>query len=197
MPACSPFRIPPPAAAVPSRARARKHAHPVSAPSCSSGGIRSLLPVAVAVMMMMASAAFGVARAQGTWSTAQLSVARGSLAAASVGNVVLFAGGNTASTLLFRVWGGDVYGCACVERLRVLQYYGYVSPATACSLIRATADGSSNVVDVYNSATGAWSTAQLSVARGFLAAASVGNVALFAGGNLVIAASALLFREGS
>ena len=40
----------------------------------------------------------------------------------------------------------------------------------------------SNVVDVYNGATGAWSTAQLSVVRYWLAAASVGNVALFAGG---------------
>jgi hypothetical protein len=64
----------------------------------------------------------------------------------------------------------------------VLPYYGYVSPATACSLTRATADLPSKVVDVYNSATGAWSTAQLSVARYGLAAASVGNVALFAGG---------------
>jgi hypothetical protein len=59
--------------------------------------------------------------------------------------------------------------------------------------MRATAgDGVSNVVDVYNGTTGAWSTAQLSVARLDLAAASVGNVALFAGG---AAASALLFRE--
>ena len=49
--------------------------------------------------------------------------------------------------------------------------------------MRATAgDGVSNVVDVYNGATGAWSTAQLSVARYGIAAASVGNVALFAGG---------------
>ena len=40
----------------------------------------------------------------------------------------------------------------------------------------------SGAVDVYNSATGAWSTAQLSVARVSLAAASVGNVAMFAGG---------------
>ncbi len=39
-----------------------------------------------------------------------------------------------------------------------------------------------NAVDVYNGATGAWSTAQLSVSRGNVAAASVGNVALFAGG---------------
>ena len=59
--------------------------------------------------------------------------------------------------------------------------------------MRATADGPSNVVDVYNGLTGAWSTAQLSVARQDLAAASVGNVALFAGG---ATGSALLCREG-
>ncbi len=59
--------------------------------------------------------------------------------------------------------------------------------------MRATADGVSNVVDVYNGTTGAWSTAQLSVARDNLAAASVGNVALFAGGYNGIA---LLWREG-
>ena len=46
----------------------------------------------------------------------------------------------------------------------------------------ATAGGVSNAVDYYNSATGAWSTAQLSVARWGLTAASVGNVAIFAGG---------------
>jgi hypothetical protein len=40
----------------------------------------------------------------------------------------------------------------------------------------------SKAVDLYNSATGSWTTAQLSVARCFLAATSVGNVAFFAGG---------------
>jgi hypothetical protein len=49
--------------------------------------------------------------------------------------------------------------------------------------MRSAADDVSSVVDVYNSITGAWSTAQLSVARYFLSAASVGNVALFAGGS--------------
>jgi hypothetical protein len=59
----------------------------------------------------------------------------------------------------------------------------FVCPATACSLIHATADGVRyNAVDVYNSGTGAWATAQLSVARGLSAAASVGNLVLFAGG---------------
>ena len=56
--------------------------------------------------MMMTSAALGVARAQGVWSTAQLSVARYNLAAASVGNVALFAGGaNDNSALLWREGG--------------------------------------------------------------------------------------------
>jgi hypothetical protein len=62
--------------------------------------------------------------------------------------------------------------------------------------MRATAGTSvfsgSNVVDVFNGATGAWSTVQLSVARYAFAAASVGNVALFAGGDT---GSALLCRE--
>ena len=42
--------------------------------------------------------------------------------------------------------------------------------------------GGSNAVDLYNGASGTWSTAQLSVARYELAATSVGNVAIFAGG---------------
>ncbi len=50
--------------------------------------------------------------------------------------------------------------------------------------MRVTAGGyeNSNAVDLYNSASGTWSTAQLSVARNYLAATSVGNVAIFAGG---------------
>ncbi len=40
-----------------------------------------------------------------------------------------------------------------------------------------------NAVDIYNSATGVWATAQLSEARDRLAAASVGNLALFVGGS--------------
>ena len=133
--------------------------------------------------------------ATGAWSTAQLSVARYYLAAASVGNVALFAGGYNGGALLCREGVEDVYCCVRVECLRVLQCCGSVCPATSSSLTRATADGgaSFNVVDVYNSATGAWSTAQLSVARSSLAAASVGNVAIFAGG---WTAGVLLLIEG-
>ena len=42
--------------------------------------------------------------------------------------------------------------------------------------------GPSKVVDLYNTASGTWSTAQLSAARYIIAATSVGNVAIFAGG---------------
>ena len=68
-----------------------------------------------------------------------------------------------------------------------------VCAASACRLMRATAGGSTNAVDLYNSATGAWSTARLSVARFELAASSVGNVAIFAGGE---AGSMLFWIEG-
>ncbi len=56
----------------------------------------------------------------------------------------------------------------------------------ACRLMRITSGWdtccSSDVVDVYNSATGTWSTARLSLARDRIAATFVGNVAVFAGG---------------
>ena len=49
--------------------------------------------------------------------------------------------------------------------------------------MRATADDTvSDVVDLYDSGTGRWSTAQLSQARSDLSATSVGTVAIFAGG---------------
>ena len=50
--------------------------------------------------------------------------------------------------------------------------------------MRATAGNRnlSNVVDLYDSGTRRWSTAQLSQARQGLAATSVGTVAIFAGG---------------
>ena len=91
-PTCPPF---PAATAVPSHARTR----PVRAAPCDSGGIRWLVPVAIA--LTMASAAFSVAHAQGTWSTAQLSVARQGLVATSVGNFAIFAGGFNGSAYNF------------------------------------------------------------------------------------------------
>ena len=63
--------------------------------------------------------------------------------------------------------------------------------------MRVTAGSYSNLVDMYNNASGTWSTAQLSVARRDLVATSVGNVAIFAGGygdypSVVLCAAALV-----
>jgi hypothetical protein len=51
-----------------------------------------------------------VSMAQGEWSTAQLSVARYYLAATSVGNVAIFAGGTESGNLISLAWRRfDVY----------------------------------------------------------------------------------------
>ena len=76
-------------------ARLLEYALPLSAASrqtCTRRGLRSM---AIAVTIISTLAAFGVARAQGTWSMTKISAARSSFAAASVGNVALFAGGIT------------------------------------------------------------------------------------------------------
>ena len=68
----------------------------------------------------------------------------------------------------------------CFVKLVVVR----ASAAAACRLMRGTVGGVLfDAVDMYNSASGTWSTARLSLARTDFAAASVGNVAIFAGGN--------------
>ena len=58
-----------------------------------------------------------------------------------------------------------------------------VCGAGGCRLMGVTAgDVFLNAVDLYNYTLGQWSTALLSVARHSLAATSVGNVSIFAGG---------------
>ena len=84
----------------------------------------------------------------------------------------------------------------CVQVFHVCEWcrtVACVCAASDCRLMRATAGVVFNAVDLYNSATGAWSTAQLSVARYNPAAASVGNVAIFGGG---YTGSVLLLIEG-
>ncbi len=75
--------------------------------------------MAVAVVMMMTSAALCMAHAQGVWSTGQLSVARANLAAASVGNVALFAGGDTSDAV--DVYNGTT-GAWSTAQLSVARY---------------------------------------------------------------------------
>jgi hypothetical protein len=88
-------------------------------------------------------------------------------------------------------WSVD--GCVRADWLRVAVFWLCLPCDLVLSLTRVTADVLYDAVDLYNSATGSWSTAQLSVGRHGLAAASVGNVALFAGGNT---GGLLLRKEG-
>jgi hypothetical protein len=126
----------------------------------------------------------------GTWSTAQLSAARSLLAATSVGNVAIFAGGlfaadsnNVVSNVvdLYNV----VSGTWSTAQLSVARSY---LAATSVGNVAIFAGGFgyswTDAVDLYNSASGTWSTAQLSERRFGLAATSVENVAMFAGGFL-------------
>ena len=57
--------------------------------------------------------------------------------------------------------------------------------SSACFLMRGTAGIACNTTDVFDSATGKWSTAELSVARFLMGAVSVGPFAIFAGGGSV------------
>ena len=67
------------------------------------------------------------------------------------------------------------------------------NPLTASRFTRWSGTNSySATVDIYNDATGLWSTAKLSAARIWFAATSVGNVALFAGGSGPVFGSSLV-----
>jgi hypothetical protein len=125
----------------------------------------------------------------GKWTTAQLSVARYTLAAASIGHIALFAGGET--IVLLHVFLQKLRGGARMFVLAWLIPMLWFAPARivvtviSFSLTQApgvTGDSFSDAVDLYNGATGTWSTAQLSVARGYLTSTSVGNMAIFVGG---------------
>jgi hypothetical protein len=85
-----------------------------------------------------------------------------------------------------RHMSGLAGGWKCLECWSVQLHCVAVFLAFAFCLIRFAAGWDtccpSNAVDVYNRATGTWSTAQLSVARDRLSATSIGSLVLFAGG---------------
>ena len=64
--------------------------------------------------IVVLSSACCVSTAQGTWSTAQLSVARSRLAATSVGNVAIFAGGRAGNFSLTLFVEGLLFGLTSV-----------------------------------------------------------------------------------
>ncbi|MCP3918093.1 MAG: hypothetical protein GY711_21300 [bacterium] len=124
----------------------------------------------------------------GQWSTASLSVARSDLAATSVGDKALFAGGraNVPQTKFATV---DLYDA-------VTRTWTTASLSVARSRLAAASAGGraffaggflqgnyeSSRVDIYDDATATWSTAELSIGRAALVGASAGNKVFFAGG---------------
>ena len=79
--------------------------------------------------------------------------------------------------MLMVAFVSTVFACRGIV---ALSFHCNRPPSHAASA--GTGVGVSNRVDLYNSVTGTWSTAQLSVARFELAATTVGHTAMFAGG---------------
>ena len=117
-------------AAPPAAASSSARCRPAAAGSAESDSrrrcprdARRWLRTALAIVML--GSACCVSTAQGAWSTAQLSVARLYLAATSVGNVAIFAGGWTGDCSLTLFVEGLLFGlmrvgdgatCACLRR---------------------------------------------------------------------------------
>jgi hypothetical protein len=88
---------------------------PVAAESRVPCGARRRLYVALVIVLL--SSACRVSTAQGTWSNAQLSVARSALAATSVGNVAIFAGGDAGNCSVALCFGGFASELLCVNEV--------------------------------------------------------------------------------
>ena len=125
-------------------------------------------------------------RAAGQWSTATLGQGRSSLTAASVGNKVIFAGGNNGASSGFV----DVYDTSTDTWSTTSLSKDRYELASAVAGGKAFfAGGYSDVgtthrneVDIYYSATNTWSTATLSVGRSYLTGTASGSKVFFAGG---------------
>ncbi|MHC4643048.1 MAG: Kelch repeat-containing protein [Planctomycetota bacterium] len=133
----------------------------------------------------------------GLWSTATLSQTRYALAATSIGNKAFFAGGKDYEPHDGYAYTDydivDIYDNSTgLWSTASLSQARYILTATT-SANKAFFGGGrywdgdaynefSNVVDIYDPETDLWLTAALSQARAGLAATSVGNKAIFAGG---------------
>lgn len=122
----------------------------------------------------------------GTWSVEHLSQARYDIAAASVGNKVLFAGGTTTDPVTSSVvdiydidtgiWStatlsqSRTHSCTVVADEKVF-FAGGASPGEFC-----------DVIDVYDAQLNQWSALTLPSKRTGMAAASTGDYILFGGG---------------
>ena len=126
-----------------------------------------------------------------SWSTTNLSQARMTGAAVSVGNKVMFAGGRQVLSYSSRVDIFDVNTgvrtTATLSQARHAIAVGKVGSKVVfaggeCGSIINGSYTSSNKVDIYDDVNGTWSTALLSVKRERIAVGVVGTKIIFAGG---------------
>jgi len=143
--------------------------------------------------------------ATGRWSTAALSQARSGMAVTTVGTKAIFAGGAfndvNGTGMLSNVV--DIYDASNGHwsTATLSQARGDATVAVVGNLamfaggVSGSTSGTpsfpirSDVVDIYNASSGAWSTAALSEARTQIAATTVGQKVLFAGGRVGLGAS--------
>jgi hypothetical protein len=128
-----------------------------------------------------------------TWTTATLSQSRSYLAAIAVANrYAIFAGGSNASTALNSV---DIYDSmsGLWDTTTLSRSRGDLT-ATSLGNLAFFAGGDNgtsvvngaqtyNTVDIFNATSRMWTTATLSQARTWLAAASIGDIVAFGGGS--------------
>jgi cytochrome c2 len=122
-----------------------------------------------------------------SWSTMQLSEARGYMAAATTGNIVMFGGGVNMNNMSSKV---DIYNTSTnawtTANLSEARN-NLVAAAAGNKIVFAGGNNSksgseSKVVDIYDIVTNSWTTAQLSEAKLGMCAAAAGNKIMFAGG---------------
>jgi len=130
----------------------------------------------------------------GLWTTGLLSEGRQAMAATSVGNKAIFAGGNSQgfkSTVDIFDAETDTWSTATLSQARTLLAATTVGSkaifagGSYSNLTTVPDHGYSSVVDIYDAETDTWSVASLSQPRSSLAATTVGNLAIFAGGRLL------------
>jgi hypothetical protein len=116
--------------------------------------------------------------ATGQWSTAQLSVARQDLGAATVGDLAIFAGGFPASAAV------DIYNSSTGQWSSdaLPANPGYPVSGTSIGSLALFASDSSNIVNVLDTTTGRWFVTSLAKGHSAAVGTAAGGKALFAGG---------------
>lgn len=116
----------------------------------------------------------------------QLSLNRDSITITNSGNLVFFAGGRSTYTFYGQVEVFNFSSKSWNYNPRLTVPRSSLASTTLNNKVYfaggQTDSGVSNVVDIYDLASEEWTTAKLNVARMEIAAASVGDLILFAGG---------------